>query len=247
MRTIVWKSLFLGKRLLLWFVYFLFACYIVALCLTSTSIGSKLIFGGIGLLALVIVALFEYLKLAYENMVATLTVACDLPNAYKQRQAFEKKDLLNGFKQSLVIFDTLLLIDQGNYQACLTHLAAHKSFFHGTIDYLFIYYHSQLYCYHFLSDEMNIQTVLIKLNQLRASSKKQGRGLFSWQEIDALAYYHQGRKKKSLATFDLIDENRLNYRELTYLYLFKADCLFALDKKAEGYQLRKKAQNIAAS
>lgn len=246
MKTIAWKSFFLGKRLLLWMVYFLFACYIGTLCLTSTALGAKLFFGGFGLLALVIVALFEYLKFAYENMIATLTVTCDLAEAYRLRQAFEKKDVFNGFKHSLVIFDTLLLLDQENYSACLAHLAAHQSFFHGSLDYLFIYYHSQLYCYHFISDEANVQHVLTKLNQLYASSKNQTSGLFSWQEIKALRYYHQGRKTKSLATFELIDENKLNNRELAYLYLFKADCLFALNKKAEGYRMRKQFKKISA-
>ncbi|OJG92799.1 hypothetical protein RV15_GL002744 [Enterococcus silesiacus] len=240
----MWKSIYLGKKVFLWIVYLLFAVYIYYLVTSSQELGAKLIFGGLGGLVLSIVLLFEYLKNIYEKMIYALTVECDLEKAIALKELLQKKDLFNGFKQSIIIFDSLLLLDEGNYECCLAHLHKNQSFFRSTLDYLFIYYHTQMYCYSFLKDEEKLATCLKSLFKLKNVKKKQMNGLFSWHEIAGMNYFHQNRNKKCLSELDLIDKKRLNNRELTYILYLKAHCLLKLNETSEGRRILKEAKSL---
>lgn len=244
MKVFAWKSIYFGKKGFLWSVYLLFAAYIYYLVTTSEELGTKLIFGGLGCSALSIVLLFEYLKKIYEKMIYALTVDCDLKKAIELKKELQKKDLFNGFKQSIIIFDSLLFLDEGNYDLCLEHLHKNQQFFRSTLDYLFIYYHTQMYCYSFLKEEENLKNTLLHLSKLKEVKKKPIRGLFSWHEIAGIRYFHQNRIKKCLSELDLIDKNRLNNRELTYYLYLKSQCLLKLNETSEGYRLLKEAKTL---
>lgn len=243
-KTLFWKNMYLGKKALLWLAYLILALYIGYLVLTSQTIGAKLIYGCMGTVVLSIVLLFEYLKASYEKMIYALTVECDLDKATKQKADLQRKDLFNGFKQSIIIFDSLLLLDKGNYQECLTHLQNHHHFFHGTWDYLFIYYHTQLSCYSFLNDEKNVRISFDHLVKLRSAQKRHLRGLYSWHEIIGLNYFYQNRNQKCLNELHLVDQHKLNNRELTYFLYLKGQCLLNLNRKSEGYRVLKEAKSI---
>ncbi|MGX7413789.1 hypothetical protein [Enterococcus caccae] len=244
MRNFVWKGIYVGKKGLLWGIYILFALYICNLVINSQDLGAKLIFGSLGFILLGISILFEYLKNLYEKMIYALTVECDLNKAIELKTRLKKKDLFNGFKQSIIIFDSLLLLDGGKYDTCLEHLHVNQHFFHSTLDYLFIYYHTQMYCYFFLKDEKNLATCLENLFKLKQVKKKRMHHLFSWHEIAGINYFRQGRNKKCLSELDLIDKNRLNNREMTYILYLKAQCLLKLNEQSEGHRLLKEAKAL---
>ncbi|MEI5995035.1 hypothetical protein [Candidatus Enterococcus mansonii] len=247
MKKLFWKSMYVGKKIVLWMAYLLFTLYIGHLVVASENIATKLIFGGIGCIVLSIVLLFEYLKNKYEKMIYALTVECDIQKSTQLKSELQKKDLFNGFKQSIIIFDGLLLLDEGNYPACLAHLHKNQRFFHSTLDYLFIYYHTQMHCYSFLNDEKNLKTTLEHLSKLKNSSKRQMRGLFSWHEITGINYFYQGRNKKCLSELEAVDKTRLNNRELTYHLYLKGQCLLRLNETSEGYRLLKEARAMGNS
>lgn len=244
MKNLVWKSIYFWKKGFLWAAYVLFAFYIYYLVTSSQELSAKLIFGCLGVIVLSIVILFEYLKNLYEKMIYALTVECDLQKAIALKGTLKKKDLFNGFKQSIIIFDSLLLLDEGNYEVCLEHLHKNQQFFHSTLDYLFIYYHTQMYCYFFLKDEENLTTCLEHLLKLKNVKKKQMSGLFSWHEITGIRYFYQSRNKKCLSELALIDKNRLNNREMTYLLYLKGQSLLKLNETSEGYRVLKEAKRI---
>lgn len=244
MKNIVWKSIYFGKKGLLWLVYLLFAFYIYYLVTSSQELGAKLIFGVLGCIVLTIVLLFEYLKAIYEKMIYALTVECDLKKAIALKERLKEKDLFNGFKQSIIIFDSLLLLDAGDYGTCLEHLHKNQHFFHSNLDYLFIYYHTQMYSYSFLKNEEKLNSCLESLFKLKNIKKKQLSGLFSWHEIAGIRYFHQNRNRKCLNELELIDTNLLNNRELTYLLHLKGQCLLKLNDKSEGYRLLKEAKAL---
>ncbi|MGX7200890.1 hypothetical protein BCR22_06225 [Enterococcus plantarum] len=244
MKHLIWKIIYVGKKISLWIVYGVFALYICYLITHTHEVGAKLIFGGLGGIVLSVVLLFEYLKCIYERMIVALTVECELKKAIALKEKLQKKDLFNGFKQSIIIFDSLRLLDEGNYPDCLKHLHKNHHFFHSTFDYLFIYYHTQMYCFSFLKDEENLNTCLENLFKLKNVKKKQMRGLFSWNEIAGVRYFHQNRNNNCLSELNLIDQNRLNNRELTYLLYLKGQCLLKLNRLPEGYRSLKEAKTL---
>lgn len=244
MKKQIWKILRLGKKFFWWIVYLLFLLYIFYLIGTVESIGAKIIFGSVGISVFSIVCLFEYLKMIYEKMIYALTVDCNLDKAKFLKEKLKKQDLFHGFNKSLLIFDALLLLDEGKYSNCLNHLQKNQTFFRSSLDYLFIYYHTRMQCFYFLNDFDRLNEVLKDLNKLKHTDKKQLRGLFNWNEIDGVNYFSQNRNKKSYDTFNLIDSTYLNNRELTYVLYMKAQCLFRLERNAEGYSLLKEVKKM---
>ncbi|MBP2099436.1 hypothetical protein [Enterococcus rivorum] len=244
MKKMIWKSFRLGKKVFWWIIFLLFLMYIFYLVKTAEGFASKAIFGVVGLSVFAIVCLFEYLKMIYEKMIYALTVECDIDSAKRLKEKLQKKDLFHGFKKSLVIFDALLLLDEAKYSDCLDHLKKNDSFFRSTLDYLFIYYHTQMQCFFFLNDFDKLNEVLNKISKLKNTNKKQLRGLFTWNEIDGVNYFAQNRNKKSYDTFHSIDTTYLNNRELTYILYMKAQCLFRLEKKSEGFRMIKEMKKI---
>lgn len=101
-----------------------------------------------------------------------------------------------------------------------------------------------MYCFSFLNEEENLNHCLEHLFKLKNVKKKQMRGLFSWNEIAGMRYFHQNRHKKCLSELDLIDKNRLNNRELAYLLYLKGQCLLKLNEPSRGYRLLKEAKAL---
>ncbi|MBL1228208.1 hypothetical protein IW492_03040 [Enterococcus sp. BWB1-3] len=244
MKKIFWSFFYTSKKILLWIIYLIFTVYIIYLVSNTDGLGAKIIFGLIGSIVLTVVLLFEYLKRKYEQMIYALTIDCDIPRAENLKMVLEIKDIFNGFKRSMYIFDALLLLDKGEYRNCLEHLAKHERFFRSTYDYLFIYYHTQLHCYYFLEDYENAEHILNSIVKLKSLKKKQLSGLYSWHEIEGIKFYLQGRNKKSLEAFSQVDTSRLNNRELAYLFYMQGCSLIKSGDTSEGNHFINKSRSV---
>ncbi|MGC6768338.1 hypothetical protein [Enterococcus sp. LJL51] len=244
MRKILWTVFHSGKKLLLWSIYSIFAGYIIYLAATSPKLESKLFFSVVGIAALAVTLLFEYLKRSYEKMICALTFDCDIIKAEQLKKQLYKADLFKGFTGSLRIFDALLLMDKGHYNECLEHLAKNEKFFRSTFDYLFIYYHTQLHCFYFLEEFEKADTALESLTKLKQLKTKQISPLYSWSEIEGIKYYVQGRNKKSLEAFEQVDTSRLNNRELAYLYYMQGRSTVKSGAVSDGNRLLKEARTL---
>ncbi len=225
-----------------WGIYLIFAGYLIYLGITTEALIAKIIFITIGSLVLGIGIYYEYLKNIYEKMILSLTMDTDISLAETYRQQLLEKDLFKGFKNSVILFDSLLLMDKGNYQACLDHMEKHQTFFRSTVDYLFIYYHHSLVCYYFLKDNDRAALQLRKLAEFKKMKQKKYSPLFSWDEIDGIRYSLADRNKKSLQSFQKVPVKQLNSREKAYLYFMIADCYKELADLSHYGEYRKKAR-----
>lgn len=244
MKKLLWTGIYSGKKIMLWCVYLIFAGYIVNLIITTEQIGTKVIFAVIGGMVLSVVLLFEYLKRKYDHMIYALTIDCSIPQAEVLKQQLQEKDFFHGFTRSLYIFDALLLLDKGEYLACLDHLAAHEAFFRSTYDYLFIYYHTQLHCYYFLNEKKQAEKTLNAMVKLKGLKKKQLSGLYSWYEIEGIKLYLQGRNRKSIESFEQVDISLLNNREQAYLSYMIGRSQIGAGNPSEGNRRIKEAHSI---
>lgn len=244
MKTLTMKKFYWGKKIISWSMYLIFIVYVFYLLLTSSAIFTKIIFGTVGFIVMSICMLFELLKIQYDKMIAALTVSCDIEQAIELKTQLQKKDIFNGFKQSIIIFDSLIFLDSGNYQTCLSHLEKHKKFFHSTLDYLFIYYHTQMYCHYFLKNEEQLSDTLTKLLQLKSIDNKKLSPLYSWHEINGMKYFCQKRFSTCLKELDKIDLSLANNRELAYYLYLKAQCFFQLNQQSNGNRTLNEAKKI---
>lgn len=219
----------------------IFVGYIMYLGITVNSVLAKFFFSIVGVSVLSIFIYYEYLKSIYSKMINLLTMKTNITLAKQFKTKLQSKDLANGFKQSIILFDSLLLLDEGRYEDCLIHMNEDKKFFGSTIDYLFIYYHNQLMCYYFLNEREKALAIIQKLMEIKKLNKKKYNPLFSWDEIDGIRYSLEGRNKKSLRSFEKVRESQLNRREKSYLYFMIANC----HKNLEEIQLYGEKMKIA--
>ncbi|WP_314063663.1 hypothetical protein [uncultured Vagococcus sp.] len=223
-----------------WTLYIIFSAYILYLVFTTPQ-PLKIVYGMIGLVVLSIILLFEWLKSLYDRMILALTFDCNQEKARQLRDQLIKFDYFHGFAPSLKLFDTLLLLDQGAFQECLSHLDKHHRFFHGTKDYLLINYHTQMQCAYYLNNRELFDDSLKKLSQLKYSlqTKKDLSPLYSWEEIDGLHFLRDKRYSQALKKLEGVDTTNFNPRETTYLLFEKAQVNHALNKSSEAHRLLK--------
>lgn len=203
-------------------MFFIFASYILYLGITTQNLFAKILFITVGLFVLGFSVYYEYLKSLYERMIRALTMDFDIPKAKHYRQQLITKDFMKGFKSSIILFDSLLLMDEGKYQETLDHMEENKKFFHSTVDYLFITYHNQLLCHYFLNQPTEAEIPLKRLFEIKQLKKKKYSPLFSWDEIAGVQYALANRHTKSIQAFEKVNTKQLNTREQAYLYYFMA-------------------------
>lgn len=246
MKKFFWNSYSVTKQLGLLSIYLIFTFYIVTATITTPALSAKLLYALGGGVILVGALYYEYLKFLYTKMTTALTMQTDLAQCKKAREKLVKYDIFNGFKGSLIIFDSLCLMDEGNYQGCLEHMNQHHDFFHGSPDYLFIFWYNQLLCYYFLKEPTKMLYCGDKLREFKHSDQKHFSPLFSFDEIDALIASANGLHQKSIRHLDKISPKRLNAREKAYYYHILANEYRILnDSKQVGHYLKlaRKYQN----
>lgn len=242
LKKVFWMGYYIIKASYMWLVYAIFAGYIIYLTLTTEALGARIFFLVTGLLLLTGALFFEYLKRIYRKMIAALTIDADIALAKDYRDQLKKADRFHGFKHSLLLFDSLLLLDEGKYRECLAHMETHRKFFKSTVDYLFIYYHNQLHCFYFLNQIEDALAVVKKMQEIKKLKQKKYSPLFSWEEISGIQYSLEGRNQKALKAFEEVPVANLNNREQAYLYWMMANCYKELGRTKEVGNYRQQAR-----
>lgn len=237
--NLFWRTYPLLRRLGLLVIYLIFAIYIIHITIDATALGAKLIYAIGGGIVLCGALYYEYLKILYTKMTTALTMQTDIFAAKKARAELLKRDVFKGFKGSLIIFDSLLLMDEGKYEACLAHMEKHRKFFFGTPDYLFIYWHNRLLCHYFLDQPAEMLKCGQKLAEFKQSDQRKFSPLFSFDEIDGLIASVNGLHQKAIRCLDKLSVERLNARERSYYYYMLATEYRALnDQQQVGKYLK---------
>lgn len=219
-RSLFWSGYSLTKLIVKVFIYLVFIFYILNISTKANNLSTQLLFFIIGGLVLIGSLYYEYLKYLYSNMIEALTRRCSITDAEVKKINLINRDFFNGFNGSIIIFNSLLLIDKGKYEECLSYMEKNYDFFHGTLDYLFIYHHNRAYCHLFLKNYQAGITDCTNLLEFKNISKKKYSPLFSFDEIIGIKYHLEGLHRKAIRSFKKVDINRLNEREKTYIYYF---------------------------
>lgn len=245
-KKLLWNVFIFWKKIFNWLLYLIFASYIVHLVITAETNGARILFSLIGILILAICTYYEYLKKIYSKMINSLTIDSDTKKSVFYKDKLIKRDLCHGFKTSIILFDALLLIDMGKYADCLIHLENNKKIFKSSVDYIFIYYHTQLLCFYYL--DMSDDGLLVgkKIMQIKSMNKKKYSPLFSWNEIQAIIFSLQGRNKKAIEELGRVNDTLMNSREKGHLNMITAKCYQEIGDNTNFGKYRKLSKEIAS-
>lgn len=244
-KKLFWNSYTIAKETYSWLLYLIFAIYIGYITVTATVASAKTFYLMVGTIILSGCLYYEYLKRLYGKMIQALTFDGDIQAGKRYKEKLTDRDVFHGFKHSIILFETLLLIDEGKYQHCLQHMETHQKFFKSSVDYLFIYYHNQLLCNYYLNRTEDGLAVAPKILQIKKMNQKRYSPLFSWNEIQGIIYSLQGRNQKALEELKKTNQSVMNTREKAHLQMLMAYCYRELgDTKSFGKH-RKEAAALA--
>lgn len=225
-------------------IYLAFFAYVLYLIIQASHISTKILYSLILIIVLGTCLYYEYLKQLYHKTVGILINDCDPIKARHSSELLRKRDLFNGFKGSLTIFNVLLLMDEGKYDECRKYLIDNDKFFRASIDNIFIKFHTELQLAWLLDNPSLGESAMTGLNKIRNTNQKKYSPLFSWDEIDGLNCYIKSRYSKALSYLNHVDASKLNAREQTYLNVLIADAYRESGKTNEiGTYLQKARMN----
>ena len=190
----------------------------------------KIFFSIIAILLIVIFVLFyNKLKHVYETMIKELTMQGDIQKAKQSEQKLIQLDKWKGYNKSIVLFQSLLLLDQGKWEELSELLHKETQFFHSSFDYLAIYNYLKFKLAYFTGNISLLDEYYLKFNEIMHAGKIK-HPLFSCDEVDGIYFYAHHRYKKSLNCFKKIQFNSMNTREQAYVQFELAQTYSALNQ-----------------
>lgn len=217
---------------LFYFIFFIFSVYQI---FQTDNLTHKILYAVFSILILGIALYSEYLKHLYKKAIYKIAFDCDPIQAENQMNDLLKKDFFKAYKNEKIIFDTLVYVDQNEFQACLDHLEKNYEFFHASLDQLLIYHFNVFYCSWQLND---IDKAIDEYNKMLRMKNKKTKGakanaLYNWEYIEALYQLARKEYKQSYNAFKKVNITNMNPRELVQYHTYFAQVCAILKNKAQ--------------
>jgi hypothetical protein len=233
-------------RLIMMFVFFLvFVFFSVQFIIDQTEWLNRIIIAVIALFFSFFFVLSEILKYIYKVATKHLVLNCDPDLAIKDADKLAKYDMIKGYKNPLLVFYTLVYMDQGNFEQLEKHIE--NPVFQTSSNLKLVYNYNKFYLaihhddFDQATEYFRLITAAYKVKTKRRYAVKP---IYSLSMITADYYLLKKNMTKAEEGLRNVDPNFLNPREKSYYYISYAKFL-----KAKGHQKEinylKDAQDIA--
>lgn len=167
-----------------------------------------------------IFVLSEILRFYYRKATKTLIMDLDIDKALHNIKIVSKFDILKGYRNSILVFYTLIYMDQGNYEALEKHLDS--NLFQTSSSLKLVKTYNQFYI-EVQKKKMKEATELYHQISLaynkKTKKRKAPKTVYSLNHIAADYYLLKGNLTKTEQNLRSVDENYLNPREKSYFYI----------------------------
>jgi len=174
----------------------------------------------------------EILRFFYQKATKHLVIDCKPDQAVEVANTLKKLDIIKGYSSSLLVFYTLIYMDQGNYEKLEEHL---KNPAFQTSSSLKLVYNYNMFYIQIHKNDFEKATEYFKLindaYKVKTKKKYAARPVYSLSMVSADYYLLKGNMNKTYDFLKNVVPTSLNNRELTYYYI-----LFAKYYKAEKNQ-----------
>jgi len=189
--------------------------------------------------------LSEILKFFYKQATKRLVLDCNPEAALEIAAKLKKYDIIKGYKHPLLIFHTLVYMDQGDYESLEKHIS--NPHFQTSANLKLVYNFNQFYLslYHQdfekATEYFRLITIAYKVKTKRRYAVKP---IYSLSQISADYYLYKQNMTKAEDGLRNINPNYLNPREKSYYYISYARFCKLKGLQKEAVYL-KDAQEIA--
>lgn len=167
--------------------------------------------------------LSEILRFIYRQATRALVVDCDPILAEKYISRIKKFDVIKGYKNSSLVFYSLMYMDQGDFRKLDEHIE--HPVFQTSSSLKLIYNYNKFYIA-LENDKFELATKYFRLitdaYTKKTKKRKTAKAVYSFNLIAADYYIHKKNLTKAEQNLKAINENLLNLREKTYFYISQA-------------------------
>jgi hypothetical protein len=195
-----------------------------------------------------IFVLSEILRFFYRKATKALIMYLDNDQAIRSIQLVKKFDILKGYRNSILVFYTLIYLDQGNYESLEDHIET--PIFQTSSSLKLVYIYNKFYI---AIQKNNMKEATELFHQISSAySKKNKRRkapktVYSLNHIAADYYLFKGNLTKAEQNLKTVDENYLNPREKSYFYVSFAKFYRQKNNQQKEQFYLQKAKDISES
>lgn len=167
--------------------------------------------------------LSEVLRFIYRQATKALVVDCDPKLAEQYIAKITKLDIIKGYKNTNLVFYSLMYMDQGDFKKLDEHIE--NPIFQTSSSLKLIYNYNKFYiALH--NDKFEVATKYFRLiteaYTKKTKKRKTAKAVYSFNLIAADYYIHKKNLTKAEQNLKAINEDLLNLRERTYYYISQA-------------------------
>lgn len=167
--------------------------------------------------------LSEILRFIYRQATRALVVDCNPVLAEKYINRIKKFDIIKGYKNSSLVFYSLMYMDQGDFKKLDEHIE-HPAF--QTSSSLKLIYNYNKFYIALNNDKFEVATKYFRLitdaYTKKTKKRKTAKAVYSFNLIAADYYIQKKNLTKAEQNLKSINENSLNLREKTYYFISQA-------------------------
>ena len=208
------------QRVISYVFYALFALLIIYNIMNTTNNVHKLMYGLLLVIPLGFALWSEHLKSLYQKAIHQLAFDLDPTLASQTYDELIKKDKANAYKNSRIIFDVLVNLDQLQLDKVKTLLSSNEKFFHSSLDQLLIY-HYVTFMVAFLTNDVTTAKDEYKRMERMKDTKVKGMKvspLFNWDFLLGMYQFMRKDVKQSINTLNSVNTTYMNPRECAQYY-----------------------------
>lgn len=217
------RKLLLGEKTRLFMMVVIFIVFIVfsvSIILEETELRNQILYGVVMLFFLFFFVLSEILKLLFHKGTKVLIMDCNPDSAYGWIQKLKKFDIIKGYANSILVFESLYYRDKGDIES-LKKLLDNPQFQRSAS--LKLVHRVNFFYIALQEKDMEKATALHKeitdMYMKRTKKRYAVRPVYSLSQIHADFYIAKGNLTKAYDALRNIHKETLNHREQTYYYI----------------------------
>ena len=193
----------------------LFAFLTVSIIIFGTNTIQKWIISVVFVLFLIGGIFVEYLNKKYNKALYALNFELDTKKAVALFDELEKKDFLHGYKNTRILFDTQVALEEKRYNDALKIIDENEEMFRKDLEMYSIMQYTRLRCY---VAKGNQKQAARAYRQFKMTSKqKRAPRIFSPDEVEGLYQLAIKNKNSAYKCFKAVNMKNMNTREIAFI------------------------------
>ena len=216
------------------FSYILFGILTISIIVFGANTIQKWIISVVFVLFFIGGIFVEYLKRKYHKALYALNFELNTKKAVALFDELEKKDIFHGYKNTRILFDVQVALEEKRYNDALKLIDQNEDIFRRDLEMYSIMQYVKLRCYVAKGDQKRASKAYKDFKM--TSKQKRAPRIFSIDEVEGLYQLAIKNKNSAYKCFKAVNMKNMNTREIAFI-LTKLVELTPYKDEREEYQV----------